>query len=124
MSISSMTSDFTVTIKRQTSTVSAGGAKKVSFSTAKRTTDGVPTSVSASLQGMSSEEKSEYGIKSSDSAWCMYTASNPYLQTEDQVEWTDDSDYLRICRISGPSYGMAGKGRIWLTVVRETKTEL
>lgn len=123
MSISSMTSDFTATIKRQTATYSASGDKKLSFTTAKRTSDGLSISISASFQCMDSQEKSEYGIKDTDMAWCMFTATDPVLQTEDQVEWTDSGGIVRTCRIQDPSYDMAGKGRIWRAVVRETKTE-
>lgn len=122
MSISSMTNDFTATIKRQTATYSASGAKQLAFSTGKRTTDGLSTSISAAFQGMDSAEKAEYSINDTDMSWCMYTASDPVLQTEDQVTWTDDGGVVRVCRISRPSFSMAGKGRIWLTVVSETKT--
>ena len=123
MSISAMTNDFRATIKRQTPARSASGAKTLSYTTAKRTADGLSTSISASFQGISSEEKAQYGINDTNMSWCMYTATDPVLQTEDQVTWTDDGGVVRVCRVSGPSYSMAGKGRIWLAVVSETKSE-
>ena len=123
MSISSMTNDFTATIKRQVATYSASKAKILSYTTAKRTADGLSISISASFQGLSSEEKAQYGVNDTNMSWCMYTATDPVLQTEDQVTWTDDGGVVRVCRVSGPSFSMAGKGRIWLAIVSETKNE-
>jgi hypothetical protein len=116
-----MTNDFTVTLKRQGNTVSSSGAKKLSFSTANRTADGAPTSVSASMQFSDSDENMEFGIKESETGWCMYTASDPELFTKDQVEWTDDGGIARVGRVAGPSLGMAGKGRIWKAIIAENK---
>ena len=62
-------------------------------------------------------------IKESDMAWCMYTASDPELVTQDQVEWTDSGSVARVCRIHEPSFDMAGRGTIWRTVIVETRTE-
>lgn len=123
MSISSMCDRFTVTLKRQGNTTSAMGGKILTFSTANRTADGVPTSVRADCQAATSEEKMEYGIKDTDMSWCMYTASDPELVTTDQAEWTDSGGVARVCRIIEPSYDMAGRGTIWRTVIAETKTE-
>ena len=123
MSISSMTNDFTATIKRQVATYSDSGAKKLSYTIAKRSSDGLSTSISASFQELTSDEKAQYGVNDTNMSWCMYTATDPVLQTEDQVTWTDDGGVVRVCRVSGPSYSMAGKGRIWLAVVSETKNE-
>jgi len=123
MSISAMCDRFTATLKRQGNTTSDYGDKVLAFSTANRTSDGVPTSVRCDMQTNSSEEKAEYGIKETDMSWCMYSASDPELVTEDQVEWTDSGSVARVCRIIEPSFDMAGRGTIWRTVVAETKTE-
>jgi len=123
MSISSMCDRFTITLKRQGNTTSIYGDKTLTFSTANRTADGVPTSVRSDMQAATSEEKAEYGIKESHMAWCMYTASDPELVTKDQAEWTDSGGVARVCRIADPSYDMAGRGTIWRTVVAETKNE-
>ena len=69
MSISSMTNDFTATLKRQVATSSASGAKTLSYTTAKRTTDGLSISISASFQGLSSEEKAQYGVIDTNMSW-------------------------------------------------------
>lgn len=123
MSISSMTSDFTATLKRGANATSAFGSKVLTFSTANRTADGLSTSISASFQVGDTDDKAEYGIQETDIAWCMYTATDPELETEDRVEWTDSGGKSRVCRIVGPSFDMAGKGTIWKTMVRETKNE-
>tara|TARA_B110000263_G_C14936803_1_gene341827 strand:- start:51 stop:425 length:375 start_codon:yes stop_codon:yes gene_type:complete len=123
MSISAICDRFTATLKRQGNTTSVYGDKEIAFSTANRTTDGVPTSVRSDMQVSTSDEKAEYGIKESDMAWCMYTASDPELVTQDQVEWTDSGSVARVCRIHEPSFDMAGRGTIWRTVIVETRTE-
>lgn len=121
MSISSMCDRFTCTLKRQGNTTNAYGDKELTFSTANRTTDGVPTSVRSDMQTVTSEDRMTYGITESYMAWCMYTASDPELITQDQVEWTDSGGVARVCEISEPSFDMAGRGTIWLTVVAEPK---
>lgn len=121
MTVSSMTNWFTATLERQANTTSVNGAKSIVFSTANRTVDGVPTSVSATFQVASSQEKASYGIKETDMVWRMYTASDPELITEDRVSWTDSGSVARVCRVVGPSYDMAGKATVWKTLVNEMK---
>ena len=75
------------------------------------------------MQTMTSEERIEYGINGERIAWCMYTASDPKLSTEDQVVWTDNSSVTRTCDVIRPSFDMAGRSRVWLTVVEERETQ-
>jgi flagellin-like hook-associated protein FlgL len=121
MTVSSMTNWFTATLKRQANTTSVNGDKVLAFSTANRTTDGVPTSVSATFQTATSEEKIAYGVKETNMAWRMYASSDPELTTEDQVSWTDSGSIARVCRVVGPSFDMAGKATIWKAIVSEMK---
>lgn len=119
MSIQSMCDRFTATLERQGSSRAADGSKVISFSTANRTSGGLPSSVRSDFQTMTSDELVEYGIRSSDISWCMYSASDPKLDTRDRVVWVDNSSIQRTCRVASPSFDMAGRSSIWKTILTE-----
>ena len=82
----------------------------------------MPTSIRADFQTMTAEEKVEYGIKESEMCWCMFTATDPKLDTRDQVTWVDSGSISRTCRVTNVSFDMAGRARIWKTMVTESRT--
>lgn len=122
MSILSLCSNFEATLKTQVSTKTVSGGASFDWTTAARGDD--PTSIDCDMQTMTSEEKSELGITESKTVWAMYTATDPKLRTKDLVEWTDNSSISRSCQVINPSFDMAGRNRIWKTVLVEYKARL
>jgi len=122
MSINSLCDRFDATLKTQVSSKTASGGASFTWTTDAR--GGDPTSVRCDMQTMTAEEKSELGITESKTVWAMYTATDPKLRTKDLVEWTDNSSIERSCQVLNPSYDMAGRNRIWKTVLVEYKARL
>ena len=122
MSILSLCSRFDAVLKTQVSSKDEAGGATFTWTAAARGSD--PTSIDCDMQTMTAEEKSELGITESKIAWAMYTATDPKLRTKDLVEWTDNSSIARTCQVINPSFDMAGRNRIWKTVVVEYKARL
>ena len=121
MSAASLCDRFDVTLKQKTSTRDAAGGVTIAYSIEARA--GRPTSVRAELQTMTSEEKIEYGIKGERKTWAMYCVEDPNLQTEDLASWTDASEISRSAVVIEPSFAMAGRARIWKTVLEEVEAQ-
>lgn len=119
MSIHSLCDRFTATLKRQISTENDDGTTTQKWVVSERVACNLPESVRCDMQTLTASDRIEFGIKDDDLYWCMYTASNPFLDGKDVVEWTDTGGIARTCRVFQPSFDMAGRGRIWKTVVRE-----
>lgn len=122
MSIISLCDGFEATLKTQVSSKDDSGGVTYTWTTAARGDN--PTEIDCDMQTMTAEEKSELGITESSIVWAMYTATDPKLQTKDLVIWTDNSSISRTCRVLNPSFDMAGRNRIWKTVVVEHKARL
>ena len=122
MSILSLCDRFEATLKTQVSVKDEAGGATFTWTTAARGSD--PTSIDCDMQTMTAEEKSELGITESKTTWAMYTATDPALRTKDLVEWTDNSSIARVCQVINPSFDMAGRNRIWKTVIVEHKGRL
>lgn len=119
MTIASLCNRFSATLLRQASSASSTGMALQTWSTGNRA--GNPTSVNCEMQVMDTEERIEFGIDTTDIAWCMYTSTDPVLTTLDRVDWTDENSVARECRVDQASFGMAGRARIWKTVVCEKR---
>jgi hypothetical protein len=119
MSITSLCNRFAITMERESDTTDAHGGVALTWSTGNR--GGLATTVQADMQTATADERIEYGIRETSVAWCMYTASDPKLETEDRITWTDNSGIARICRVKNPSFDMAGRNSIWRTVVQENQ---
>lgn len=112
---------FTAALERRASTRTSGGGYSFTYTTGNRGTK--PISVRADFQTMTSEERTEYGLTGEYKLWCMYTASDPKLETEDRVTWTDNSSLSRVCDVVNPSFAMAGRAKIWKTIVEEKESQ-
>lgn len=121
MSIQSICDQFTLTLKRQISARDSVGGVTYSYSTSPREIEGLPTEIRADCQTMTSEERAEYGITEAEVTWAAYTATDPRLTTKDFATWTDNSSVTRNCEVRSPSFDMAGRKKIWKTILIEKR---
>lgn len=122
MSVKSLTSDYTVTIKRVSETKDGMGGPVRTFSTANR--GSLPTLISCALQSLDGEEREAYGVRASSEAWMMFTDTDPQMDLRDQIVFTDDSSVSHTAFCIRRSIDEAGKNRVWTTFVEEHKGEV
>ena len=109
MSITSMCSRDTVTVKNQTNTKTAGGAAAKVWTTGTRT-------VSCRIQSLSAEEIVAFGVRAGVRAWKLYSATNPTITETTHVFFTDGSESIEAAVIR-PSRQYDNQDRLWITVV-------
>lgn len=117
MSIKSLTSDYTVTINRVSETKDGMGGPTRTYNTTNRGT--LPTSIECALQSLDAEERVAYGVRASSESWMMFTDTDPRMDTQDQIVFTDDSGVSHTAFCTGRSIDESGKNKVWTTVVEE-----
>lgn len=85
MSIKSLTSRFTATIKRQvvTNGNSMGGSK--SYTTAQRTTDGLRTTCPVGYEPLDARDRSQFGMTDQEVTHYVYASEDPQVDERDQI---------------------------------------
>ena len=114
-SIIRLTSRDTLTLTRQVEgTQTSTGAKSISYTTAGR--GSLPTSWVTRADEMTAEEMVKFGVQDRSSVWKFLGATNPSLDVQDRVTWTDQDDVSRTAQIIKPSRNLDGQGRLYMAM--------
>lgn len=121
MSLHSLTSRDTITIKRLGATQDSIGAQVRTYSTANRGTR--PTSAKCRAQMIEADEAIKLGLKGAARSWKFFFSTNPSIDIEDLIEFTDQDSEARIVKVKKPQRNLDGQGRCWLVLGEEVTNE-
>jgi hypothetical protein len=79
-----------------------------------RTPTWVEVAGSMAIQPMSAKTKTDHGLDQSDSAYALYSESDPAVRVRDQIVWSG-----RTLIVLGKAMDQAGLGRLFKVAARE-----
>jgi len=124
MSIDSLTQQTSFSIKRKTTTQgSAGGKGTPTYTTAQRTTDGVPESIMGRGSTMRAKENAAFGVRSDRLVWKLLFATDPVVDTRDVFEFTDNNSTTRQIRCLHRSEDLDMQGKLFRVHCEEVGNE-
>ena len=101
----------------------AGGKGADPYSTAQRTTDSVPTSITGRIFSLSAKENINFGIRGDRLVWKVLFAADPIVTPEDLLEFTDNNSDTRQIRCLHRSEDLGMQNRLFRVHCEEVSNE-
>ena len=121
MSLQSLTTRDTVTLKRAARTSDAGGTPVDTYTTTSR--GSLPTTWKCRAQPLSSKEKIAYGVSANEDVWKFLGTENPQIDVRDHIAWTDTDGTSREASVIQPSRNLDGQSRLYVALGEITGNE-